>query len=193
MKEKSSSVCKNDSSEIRIRKFPPQTGCHDLIGGVGVGGSKHGQGRLSNNLSVVRWHTSFFTDASRAQIPPHALPYFYKAHTSCMHQQEDLWRCRVEGGGGGGIFHLLPTKKKTTNVRLPVCLHLLGSDLLAWLHVCSLSEPADRQRGQTGCYKTQPGEEKIYREVGGGKYVMWGFFSIIREPTFSNFWFNSKL
>ena len=41
-----------------------------------------------------------------------------------------------------------------------VCLHVLGLNLLALQHVCSLSKQADRQRGQTGCYKTQPGEEK---------------------------------
>lgn len=37
-------------------------------------------------------------------------------------------------------------------------MHLLGLNLLALQHVCSLSKQADRQRGQTGCYKTQPGE-----------------------------------
>lgn len=57
-----------------------------------------------------------------------------------------------KNGAGKGHF-------SSTCVHVCVCA-FLGLNMLALQHVCSLSRQADRQRGQTGCYKTQPGEKK---------------------------------
>lgn len=58
-------------------------------------------------------------------------------------------------GHGGGHFSSICHEGAAH-----VCLHLLGLNLLALQRVCSLNSWADRQRGQTGCYRTPPCEEE---------------------------------
>ena len=107
-----------------------------------------------------------------------------------MHQHEKLKENKI--GHGKGHFSSTPHMWVCACVCVCVCvcvwLHLLGLNLLALQHVCRLSKQADRQRGQTGCYKTStvwekkknthththnPGEERVksYARSTGMSYT----------------------
>jgi len=126
--------------------------------------------------------------------------YIHIVHTSAGEPQE---REREKNRAEKGHFSFTVQKVCVCShacvcVFVWACLHHLGLNLLALQHVCSLSKQADRQRGQTGCYKTQPGEKKAKKKTGEGLSICYAYSTCIsciisaRTCQFGLCWFDAR-